>query len=476
LQATADGVLVVDRSGRVAAFNRRLLELWDLADSQVAGASFAELVDLADQRLENAADCLRTLLRVEENRDLETFDSLRFLGGRFLERYSRPQKLGDDVVGRVWSYRDVTEREQLLRRTTVLADASRLLASLEVEPALVALAHGLVPAIASQCAVDLVVDGDVRRVSPGDGSDGPPAHPLALRGHSVAYDVDGSARIGAPLLVQGRPAGALTLVAHAQRSFAPADVQLVEEIARRASCAIENARLYESARAALVARDEFLAIASHEIRGPLSSIHLAAGFLGESPAATQRQREAVEIIKRQDRRLARFVNELVDVSRLQSGHVELSPEDVDVVDVIRVVVARFDTELLRSGSQLTVNASAPIVGLWDRGRLDQVVTSLLSNAIKFGAGAPIDIDAVDDDDTARITVRDRGIGIAPADQARVLELFERAVPARHYGGLGVGLFITRVLVEAMGGRVLVSSALGEGSTFTVEIPKRRGTR
>jgi signal transduction histidine kinase len=112
-----------------------------------------------------------------------------------------------------------------------------------------------------------------------------------------------------------------------------------------------------------------------------------------------------------------------------------------------------------------------VPGLWDRARLEQVVTNLLSNAVKYGRGQPIEVAVMGADDRARLVVRDQGIGIAPEHLSRIFERFERAVSAHNYGGLGLGLYIVRQIVEAHGGAIHVTSTPGEGSTFVVDLPR-----
>lgn len=128
-------------------------------------------------------------------------------------------------------------------------------------------------------------------------------------------------------------------------------------------------------------------------------------------------------------------------------------------------------ELAQAGCALTLRADAPAVGTWDRQRLEQVATNLISNAAKYGAGKPAEVIVEDSGATVRLVVRDLGIGIAREHQARIFEAFERAVSVRHYGGFGLGLWITRQIVSAMGGEVRVESQPGAGSTFTVELPR-----
>jgi signal transduction histidine kinase len=180
--------------------------------------------------------------------------------------------------------------------------------------------------------------------------------------------------------------------------------------------------------------------------------------------------DSIEAATRQTRRLATLVDDLLDVSRITAGRLALELEPVDLAQVTEEVLSHFAAEAERARCQVTLHTEGSVVGRWDRSRLEQVVTNLLGNAVKYGAGAPIDLSVAARDGMARLKVQDHGIGIAPERQARIFEQFERAVSSRHYGGLGLGLFIVRRIVESLGGSVGVESALEAGSTFTVELP------
>ncbi len=180
---------------------------------------------------------------------------------------------------------------------------------------------------------------------------------------------------------------------------------------------------------------------------------------------------AVNVLLRQSKRLSNLVDQLLDVSRIRRAELELELEDVDLAEVLREVATRLEADVARSGCSLSLLFSAPATGRWDRMRIEQVVTNLLSNAIKFAHGTPIDAQVDADPKFARLVIRDRGIGISVADQARIFSRFERASSSRHFAGLGLGLYITRKIVEAHGGKIRVESAPSEGSTFTVELPR-----
>ena len=181
----------------------------------------------------------------------------------------------------------------------------------------------------------------------------------------------------------------------------------------------------------------------------------------------------IALIDRQTARIARLVEMLLDVSRIHAGRLDIEIEQVDLSALVPEVAARFTAELTRANCTLGLLIAPSVVGAWDRLRLDQVITNLLSNAIKFGPGKPIEVGLESVGACARLWVRDHGIGIAPERQRHIFGRFERAVPSRSYGGLGLGLYISRTIVEALGGTIKVESEPGEGSTFTVELPKQR---
>jgi signal transduction histidine kinase len=239
---------------------------------------------------------------------------------------------------------------------------------------------------------------------------------------------------------------------------------------------IDNARLYQQMEQAVRVRDDFLGIAGHELKTPLTALQLTLQGLArlsssaESDAGAPSRRLGACL--RQVDRLGNLINELLDVSRITAGRLALQPEEVDLPALVREVTGRMGEELGRARCPIELRLPEELLGRWDRARLDQVVVNLLSNACKYGKGQPIEVTLtlVNDGRGARLTVRDEGIGIARADQARIFDRFERAVSERNYGGLGLGLWIVRQIVEGHGGAVRVESAEGKGATFVVELP------
>jgi len=237
-------------------------------------------------------------------------------------------------------------------------------------------------------------------------------------------------------------------------------------------------RLQELQRA-VGARDEFIATVAHELRNPIAPLtfqvrlalnkaeQLAAAGTPVSVEWIQTQLRGVE---QRLHRLLETLDRLLDVSRLSTGRIDLQVEPMNLAEVMREVIDGFEAELAVARCKLTLSARGTPTGLWDRLRVEQVFRNLLSNAIRFGAGRPIEVAVDADRDFASVTIRDHGIGIAPDQQSKIFERFERGSEQRS-GGFGIGLWIVRNICVAMGGAVSVDSTLGEGACFTVMLPR-----
>ncbi len=415
---------------------------------------------------------------------------------------------------------DVSERrrEEVARR--YLYETTALLsASLDYEITLAQLARGLVPHFADWCAVDVLEEGALKRLAvahvdpekvafgheihrryPPDMSPGARGLATVLRtGEAELYpDVTDEMLVNtardeehlaltrevglrsvvlAPIRSREATFGVLTLItAESGRRYDESDLALAVELGRRAGIAIENARLYRDATRAIELRDEFLSIAGHELRTPLAALDLqleglrrafANGTVADDLAKwSQRLEKTIT----HSRRLRGLIDELLDVSRITGGRLELQREPFDLVALSREVIERHADLAARAGSRIELSHEGDALGDWDRSRLDQVLSNILGNAIKYGGGKAIAFEVRAAHGRAVVSIRDRGIGIAEGDHKRIFGRFERAVPAQNYGGLGLGLWISREIVLAHGGDIHFASKPGEGTTFTIELP------
>jgi PAS domain S-box-containing protein len=439
-----------------------------------------------------------------------------------------------DGQGRLRGYaqicRDMTERRWAEQQQRLLAAASaaeqqqRLLAevsaimgsTLDHEAGLTAMAHRLVPLLADTCLVHLKEDDEsLKRVAcvharVDQAEERCQALDEILRGTRRPDDVAQALRTGSsvlitrrmqrfdgtrsikhprllqvhrlssvllvPLVARGKSLGMLTLARDEPgRRYGRGDLALTEELARRASHAVDNSRLYQQAQAAISLRDEFLTIASHELRTPVTALRLQIAVLQR----TLEQRGAVDpathhrftTTQRQAERLSRLIESLLDVSRITAGRLRFDIEELDLTQAASGVVEQFREQAARAECELVLRAETPVKGWWDRLRIEQVLGNLLSNALKYAPGKPVIVCVEAKGDLARLIVADQGIGISAQDLSRIFGRFERAVPSRHYGGLGLGLFVTRRIVEGLGGSIEATSRPGVGTTFTVWLPR-----
>lgn len=239
---------------------------------------------------------------------------------------------------------------------------------------------------------------------------------------------------------------------------------------------IEN--LAQRLKEAVKARDEFLSIASHELKTPLTSLKLLTQLFQRSRSRSDtkiynpdRVDYLVDQSERQVSRLIHLVDDMLDISRIRTGKLSINREPVDLCDLVSEVMDRLKPSMIQAGSPPEFICAEKIEGLWDQFRMEQVITNLLTNAMKYGNNKPVRIRLEKTHkDLVRISVEDRGIGIHKEAQNKIFDRFERAMDAKNISGLGLGLFISKQIVESHGGRIWVQSEIEKGSTFFVELP------
>jgi signal transduction histidine kinase len=279
--------------------------------------------------------------------------------------------------------------------------------------------------------------------------------------------------IAAPLVARGRMLGAMS-VASATHRLRPIEEQLFVEVAHRAAIAIDNAELYRESQEALRVREEFIQLASHELNTPVTSLLLnleaAVARLRRGAVRPEDMVKTAAMAAQQARNVAQLVGDLMDFTQLEHDWLALHTRPVELTALTRSVVERARAKLEWASCAVSLEVGPPITGSWDPLRIEKVLQKLLSNAVKFGAGKPIEVKVELVGEVARVSIADHGIGIDPSTQERIFSRFGRGVSAKNYGGLGLGLYVSRRLVEAHGGSIRVESEPGSGAKFIVDLP------
>jgi PAS domain S-box-containing protein len=461
-------IFMLDPQGRVTSWNAGAERLKGFTAAEIVGQHFSRFYlpeDLAARKPERELEIASATGRFEEEGWRLRKDGTRFWANVVLSavRDGEHRLLGFTKITR-----DMTERRQAAEKVMQRAMQQSAVSSLGLyalqTPDLDRVRDRALDVIRETLRVD-----DVRILSAGE-----PAPRAAMT--AVIHAADAQGESGTLAVLSGRElnandtaflqavanvVAAAFIRARAEERLRAAERQAVEERGRTLQ-----------AQQALNERDDFISVAAHELRTPLTALQLKLQGLARA-GSIERKTERLGGAVRQTRRLTQLVDRLLDVSRIAQGRVEIRPETFDIAVLVRQVAEDFREPAVQARSPLQLHLAEQVHGTWDRLRIEEVLVNLLSNAVKYGAGKPIVVTLDAASDTVRLAVADQGIGIAPEDVGRIFGRFQRAAPIRNYGGMGLGLFITRHIVEAHGGTISVVSKVGEGATFVVELPSRR---
>jgi signal transduction histidine kinase len=281
-----------------------------------------------------------------------------------------------------------------------------------------------------------------------------------------------------PIKARGKVRGSLSFIAGTSKpNFSALDLALAEDLGRRAGVAIENALLYSAAQSAIRARDEFVSIASHELKTPITSLKMQLQMMlrginvekNQTPSPEKLLKALTSSTKQIDR-LTVLIEDLLDVTRIETGKLTYKFEKVDLSVMVKEIMDRYAEEAKYAKTEFKQNLQENVVSFCDRYRIEQVFINLLSNAIKYGSNNPIEVTVKSEPGKAIIIVKDNGMGIAKEMQSKIFERFERAISSTNISGLGLGLYITKQIIDAHQGSIEVESDLNAGSTFKVCLP------
>jgi PAS domain S-box-containing protein len=521
------GIATLDQHGAVVGWNRTAGTLIQRSERDVLGIPFVALFPPTEQA------ALQHILHESAATDRAIMPTLvqaaRADGlSLWLQITAAPLPLPGYVRGTLLLFEDVTarihaeqEREASQQRLTFLAELGLVLAaSLDYQTTLSRLAEALVPTLADWCIIDLIeADQRLDRVAVATANSAieQPLHMLrerypltwesrqpaaeALRQRrgvlfpgfspeslaATVYDQDHltlievlkpQSAMAVPIMLRDRLLGALTLARIAATpAYTEQDLRFAEEVANRAALVIENTRLYAEAQAAIQTRDQFLSLAAHELRTPITTVlgsaQLIQRQLKQSPAATDRELQRVQTLIDHVWRLQRLIQTLLDPARIAAGQLSIEREPVDLSLTIRQILEALQPTL-RDHHIVTQGLDTPCIITGDQMRLEQVVQNILQNAIKYSPnGGAIRVELAQHTQHVDLTIHDEGIGIPSDDIARITERFYRAMNVRstNFSGMGIGLYVVKEILTAHGGTLRIESRHGAGTQIQVRLPR-----
>jgi PAS domain S-box-containing protein len=519
VEATPALAWSADANGRVTYANRHLFDYTGLAP----GSDVEEWSRLALHPEDFAAANEAWLKARRESGAFELEARIRRHDGAyrwFLLRVLPLEDASGGVVEWFGSATDIDERKRSEENLRFLAGASAALAEIsDFESTLKRIARLAVPHFADWSEVTVVEEGgamrrlvathadpervrfaeELERRFPADEASAPrrvirSGEPIFTPGVSeeMLRDIARSGEhlemiralglrsfISVPMRSKGRTLGAITFAtSESGRTYTKFDLEAAEEVARRAAIALENAELVQALKEADRRKDEFLAVLAHELRNPLAPVRNAIEILRATPARSPQLQWTQDVIDRQVRQLSRLVDDLLDVSRIASGKIELRRERIELATAVHIALESSRPLIERAAHSLSVDL--PPEPIWvdgDRARIAQVLSNLLNNAARYTrSGGHIWLSAERAGESAVIRVRDNGIGIRPAMLSQIFDMFTQGGSAGPHsqGGLGIGLTLVRRLVELHGGHVEAhSEGIGCGSEFVVTLPLAR---
>lgn len=530
-------IQIVNKNGRTILVNKAWQKLWSVSDDVVKNFVLKEYNMLEDKLLEKAGE----LENIKKAFKGETVSIKEFLydpakqGVPGRARYARgilyPLK---DSFGQVKEvviiHQDVTDQVKVEKERLREAGISEfmthvkshLMSSIEFEKVIEKIVFSSIPFLADGCMFDIVEGSQIKRIitkhkdpfrqslmdelhqkyPPKIDSPQPTARcirtgeaeflrfvdPQIVKNNTyddkhaeLINSIDVRSHITVPFIVRGKIIGALNLFACSDRPpFDTRDFETAKELARHASIAIDNAQLYRDSKNAIQLRDDFISIASHELRTPITSLNLQIEVLTNIVEDLPQEFESARLMhkffgntKMQLKRLTRLVDDMLDISRISTGKLSLNLKNVYMNQLVGDLLERFKDQLTTQNIESKFICNSDITLVCDPERIEQVITNFMTNAIRYGGKQPIHIHLEESDKHVIIKVKDHGRGISKEDQERIFKRFERAHTEDDVNGLGLGLYINRQIVEEHQGRITLESEPGKGSVFIVQIPKVR---
>jgi len=472
LESTSDGILVTDGCGKITGFNEKYVEMWRMPREIVEARDEGRLREIAGQQINDPEKFIARIREIEASGLPESHDVLEFRDGRVFERYSKLQTIESQNVGRVWSFRDVTARNQaeiVSQRLAAIVDSSDdAIVGKDLNSIITSWNAGA-ERIFGYSASEMIGTSIMRLIPPDQQAEEEQILSQIRRGQRV--DPIETVRVGK----DGRLLDVSITVSPIKDSGGNVigASKVGRDITERKR-AEERLRVAKIAARANQAKDDFLAVLSHELRTPLTPALAAASYLAEHEELPPHLREEVTAIRRNVQFEARLIDDLLDLTRITRGKLELHPETVDAHRLLHNALTIVHEDIARKELEVTTDLGAQEHHISaDPIRIQQVFWNLLNNAVKFTPqGGRITIRTSNDAGRFVLEIIDTGIGIEPEHQARIFHAFEQGEVSiiRQFGGLGLGLTISQTLLRLHGGTISVQSdGKNRGASFKVTL-------
>ena len=457
-ESTADGLLLVGNDGKVLEFNQRFNQLWRIPQSILDTHDDETMLNFILDQLLYPEEFIAKVHELYHDPEAISHDEIEFKDGRYFERYSRPLKMGEKSFGRLWRFRDVTElkkNQEIFSTITELSPDIICLLNNEGKILYISKAsshiHGLTPD-------DLIGRQMMDRIHPDD------KYRFSEMFKKLNEDPEPLQTIQFQYLNRDHTYSWMEMTLNNQLKN-----PLINSIVAISRVITERKELEDNLKNALRLRDDFIAIASHELKTPIASIKLPLQMMGRKKE-TSSMPDNLSRIMEQFHSLQALIEDLLSVTRIRTGQLSVHPSKENLSLLVHSILEKFRHLFSASGSPLELQIEDNVLVNCDAIRMEQVITNLISNSLKYAPGTLISISLKKLNESVELHIQDHGPGIGPEQHESIFKCFERSSETAEVSGLGLGLYISKSIVEAHGGSIKLMSEKGKGACFIVTLP------